>query len=185
MTVSEPKRHTVKYGDAQQRQHELHELLWLYRTAQLPHDAEYQREDGTWAPVEELVEPLLAGERQQKPAEPSAPVEPPRTKRLWPLLILTSLVVIAFGAPNAFWMWQHQQQVEAEVARAAAWEQSERLKDNISSGRVAIGMTPEQVVKAWGQPKQIIHENGKQRWIYKRGTLTLEGGRVISLDGSP
>ena len=172
---------TVRHGQWHQRQYELHELLWLHRSAQLPHDAEYQREDGTWAPIEELVEPFLAAEIQPESPPTPKPLEPPRTNRLYRLLILAGVVIIIFGAPNAFWMWQHRHNIEAE---ADAWEQSERMKDHISSGRVAIGMTPEQVVEAWGRPKQIVHEGDKQRWIYKRGTLILQNGSVISLDES-
>jgi hypothetical protein len=127
---------------------------------------------------------LLAAEAQAEPVELQTPAEPLRENRLRPLLLLASLVVVVLGAPNAFWMWQHRQQVKAEADRLAQWEQSERVKDHISSGRVAIGMTAEQVVQACGRPKQIDHEGDKQRWIYKRGTLVLEDGRVTSLDGS-
>jgi hypothetical protein len=38
-------------GGSIHREYELHELIWLWRTAELPHDTEYQDEFGAWQPV--------------------------------------------------------------------------------------------------------------------------------------
>lgn len=49
------KTFTVKQAGSGQREFEQHELIWLWRTAQLPHDAQFQDDAGEWRPIDELL----------------------------------------------------------------------------------------------------------------------------------
>jgi hypothetical protein len=52
----------VRLNQTSERRYDLHELTWLWRTAQLPHDALFQDEQGQWRPMGELIDPILARE---------------------------------------------------------------------------------------------------------------------------
>ena len=68
--------------------------------------------------------------------------------------------------------------------------QDSAINSAIARGRVAIGMTAEQVIRSWGRPskvnKTMTERSGNEQWIYNRGQFRaqyvyIENGIVRSI----
>lgn len=61
---------------------------------------------------------------------------------------------------------------------------SASIKEKIRSGKVAIGMTPDQAKASWGKPYKITETSfasgTREQWIYESGFLFFENGRLSS-----
>lgn len=183
---SEPdKRISVGGSDFGPREYELHELIWLWRTAELPHDAEYQNEHGEWRPIAELVEPII---KAQDEARPKPTVRPPKarsTGRIWKFAAFGVALLALLAAPYVIDFVAKRNARQAEDAHIAKWEQSERIEDFIANRQVVVGMKPEHVLRAWGKPSKKATVGGREQWIYGKRSVTFSKGIVSGIHNSP
>lgn len=70
----------------------------------------------------------------------------------------------------------------AYLATEAARREAEAVEDSVALGRVLVGMTADQVRRAWGEPRdtdRTTHTGGvMERWYYSSRAVSLEDGRV-------
>jgi hypothetical protein len=72
--------------------------------------------------------------------------------------------------------------VRALLERYGGWD--DQVIAAVACGQVRVGFTVAQVRAAVGMPETILrHESSKQeQWVYQDMTLTIENGRVVSVD---
>ncbi|MEQ1858434.1 MAG: hypothetical protein ABMA13_00705 [Chthoniobacteraceae bacterium] len=174
----------VRLKEGRQREYELHELVWLWRTAELPHDAAYLDAQGEWQPVEQLVGPIIQAQdesRVSKASEvPKASAQ--RDGRRWKFAVAALAALLLLSAPYVHESYTERKAAQAEADRVAEWERSERFEDFISNRQVVVGMKAEHVLRAWGQPTKKDDTGEREQWIYSKRVVTFERGIVTRLD---
>jgi len=67
------------------REYKLRELVWLWRTAQLPHNAVFQNAQDEWRRIDELVDPIIERENRAAAANgmENRPFARRRTRWVW------------------------------------------------------------------------------------------------------
>jgi hypothetical protein len=180
--VNSEKIYVEVPGELGWRQYELHELVWLWRTAQLPHNAKYQDTTGQWLAIEKLVDPIIARENQTFDANPSKQAPRLRHAQRW---FWSGLAVFILIGGICSWPVLRARYFERQAKQQAAqddweWERQTRIEDLIKSGQVVPGMTPEQVRRSWGEPRsrKATADGVHQQWIYRHGTVMFENGTV-------
>jgi len=178
--------YAVTQPGSEPRRYELRELVWLWRTAQLPHDAAFQDEEGQWRPVEQLVEPIIAEENlaRKEEANPRRVIPVQRPRRRWLLVGAGIALAVVFSFPILRDLYLQERAGQQEDARAGERERASRIEDFIADKQVVPGMTVEHVLRAWGQPRQIIRspDSQQEQWIYKKQVVTFERGIVTQLN---
>jgi hypothetical protein len=177
-------------GELGWREYPLRELVRLWRTAQLPHNAVFQNDLGEWRPIAELVDPII--ERQTRAAasgsdNSSAQVarRPSRHRRwLWAGAGV-SLIALALGV----WSILHDRYAAWKVARhdereAVLLERRAHVEELVRIGEIVPGMTLEEVRRSWGEPKtkKVAADGIRQQWIYRHHAVTFENGVATGIE---
>jgi hypothetical protein len=192
--VSAEKTYLVRRSDSGEREYRLHELTWLWRTAALPHDAVFKDANGEWRSVSELVEPILEAEKRSSAAregETQRPIESEASRRshrwLWIGAILIVLAVVAVSLwPGLQREYAARESENAAERRALEQERSTRFEDFVSEKNVVPGMTPEQVRRVLGPPRNLkaTGDGRLQRWVYRQQVVVFENGKVTGVEAS-
>jgi len=184
--VNPEPTYRVRRSDSQERAYQLHELTWLWRTAELPHDAEYLDGEGRWRPVNELVEPVIARLcAQEKKASVAAPTHH-ATRWWWAAAVAVlagSGAAISPEIQRRYDGWQRQKEREREAVER---EQEARKQDFIASNVVIPNMTHEEVRRIIGEPRAIkaTGDSNLERWVYKTQVIVFQDGKVIGVESA-
>jgi hypothetical protein len=94
------------------------------------------------------------------------------------LVRLLALLALTMAGP----IWAEDQHSNA----AGALGSEARKERAVANGRVMVGMTTDEVHKAWGQAAKIEHETNQQglreQWVYPYGSVIyFVNGRVVSV----
>ena len=174
----------VRRSDSLERAYQLHELTWLWRTAELPHDAEYLDSEGRWRPVNELVEPILAQQSAAEKESP-APTRPHRTALwFWAIAIAVLAASGAMTAPELQHKYRAWQMARDQENQDLQREQEARKQDFIASNVVIPNMTHEEVRRIIGEPRAIkaTGDKGMERWVYKTQVIIFQDGKVVGVE---
>lgn len=181
-------------GELGWREYKLRELVWLWRTGQLPHHAVFQNDCGEWRPIDELVDPII--EREDRAAAATGNKVPAagasgRSQGRGRYWVVAGLSIILFGVVVCAWSvargrylaWEVKQREERELLE---WERRARIDDFIKSEDVVPGMTLEEVRRSWGEPrtKKATADGAQQQWIYRQQTVNFEHGVVTGLEAT-
>lgn len=126
--------------------------------------------------------PCAAGAQPAQLAPPAAVVQPPRdgeSKMAHDYDRDAERAQKARDRADAQWLKEHDQ----------AKAKDERVRDALMHGEAAVGMTPDQVRRALGDPLRTTHTKtryvSEERWIYEttdgRRTVTFRDGEVVSV----
>ena len=177
--------------ELQWREYRLHELIWLWRTAQLPPGTRFQNEVGEWRPLAELVEPRIKKENSG-PAAISLTNDGNDSKGLWttPLWATVTIVLLVLGGCG--WRMLHQRHTQQggsapEERETLEWERMTRMEDFVKSREVVPGMTLEQVRRSIGEPKarKASADSSQQQWTYRNLTVIFSNGVVTRVELNP
>ena len=184
--VSVETTYRVRRSDSNERVYQLYELTWLWRTAELPHDAAFLDEDGRWRPVSELVEPILEAQKVREEASTSSARSPRPARWWWGLTLCGMLVVSGMAAPGIYRTCASWRAAKLQEREALEREQAARKQDFISSNLVIPGMTHDEVRRIVGQPREIkaTGDGNLERWVYKTQTIVFENGKVIGVESA-
>ncbi len=184
--MSTEKTYRVRRSDSNERAYQLYELTWLWRTAELPHDAEYLDDEGRWRPVNELIEPALA----EQAARENAPCQPLANDRhcMWWWAVALAVLVAGLGvaAPGLHDKYEAWKAARVQEREALEREQTARKQDFIASNIVVPNMTQEEVRRIIGPPRSIkaTGDGNLERWVYKTQVIVFENGKVIGVENS-
>jgi hypothetical protein len=94
------------------------------------------------------------------------------------LVRVLALLALTMARP----IWAEEQHSNA----AGALGSEARKQRAVANGRVMVGMTTDEVRKAWGQPAKIDHETNQQghceQWVYPYGSIIyFVNGRAVSV----
>ena len=182
--MSAEKTYLVRRSDSPEREYRLHELTWLWRTAALPRDAVFQDSAGEWRAVRELVEPLLAKERERE-SRTAVPSKARDSHRWWWLAAAGVIVIVALSR-GPEWQRQYAAWRLANAAERQAREQERRARteDFVSRNDVVPGMLPDEVRRLIGPPRsvQATADASLERWFYRKQIVVFENGKVIGVE---
>ncbi len=184
--VSTEKTYRVRRSDSKERVYQLHELTWLWRTAEMPHDAVFLDEDGRWQPVGDLLEPILEAQRAREKTS-RLPSRARLSARWWWGIglfgLVTGVTVCAPVLDRRYATWQAARTQEREALER---EQAARKQDFITSNLVIPGMTHEEVRRIVGPPRSIkaTGDGNLERWVYRTQTIIFEDGKVVGVEGT-
>lgn len=182
--VSAEQTCLVRRSDSAERRYRLHELTWLWRSAELPRDAEFKDARGNWRLVRELVEPLLDKAREEE-ARNSPPRPACHSRAWWWVAAVGAVLVVAITMwpdwPHRYSAWQS---AKVEQRQKLERERSARTDDVIRSSDIIPGMVPEQVRRTIGPPRAVnaTGDGSVQRWIYRKQVVVFENGKVIGVE---
>ncbi len=182
--MSAEKSYVVMKNDWSQREYPLHELVWLWQTAQLPHDAMYRGASGEWRPIEELVQSVI--EREARSPTPVSRPEPARRRWSARWLWAAGFIVVAMlGA----WPLLRDRIAARKVAQAdeELTMAHDRVEDLVSNNQVVPGMTREQVRRSVGEPRAIkaSADASVERWTYRKQIVVFGNGHVTAVEPPP
>ena len=183
--MAPPKTYLVRRSECEEREYQLYELTWLWRTGELAHDAAFRDEDGQWRPVSELVEPIL---KAQRPADPSP--APSRGDRWhspllwWCVALALMLAVGAMAGPDLFRQYSDWKTAKLQDREALERERAARIEDFVASNLVVPGMTREEVRRTIGPPRSIKATGDRdiERWVYRKQVVVMENGKVTGFE---
>ena len=182
--MSAEQIYLVRRNDSEPRTYRLHELTWLWRSEELPRNAEFRDASGVWKPVRELVEPLLAKACEEEGRKSSAPSARPPHLGWWAVVGLAILVVVIVIWPDGRRRYVEWQGAKMEERQKLERERSARTDDVIRSSDIIPGMVPEQVRRTIGPPRAVnaTGDGSVQRWIYRKQVVVFENGKVIGVE---
>lgn len=192
--MSAEKTYLVRRSDSGEREYRLYELTWLWRTAALPHDAVFKHPNGEWRSVSELVEPILEAEKRVSAAregETHRPIQSAASRRshrwLWvgAILIVLAVVAVSLG-PEMQRKYATKKSDDAAERGTLEEERRTRLEDFVSEKNIVPGMTPEQVRRVLGPPRNVkaTGDASLERWIYRQQVVVFENGKVTGVEAS-
>ena len=167
------------------REYALAELVWLWRTAQLPAEAHYRDRGGEWRPVAGLVESMSA--REAKGSKRAVKAAAAKARATFRMRAAVVAVLLGSGLMLAAWRlvphYREKAAAEEREQQAVLREDEVRLREAIDQHQVFPGMTREQVQRSWGTPQSVKTQEAPRRetWTYRGYEVEFEDGAVIRL----
>lgn len=200
--VKDEKTYLVTLDGDATKECKTSELVWLWRTAQIPDKAEYRDDLGAWRPLGELVKPIIEQEdattRNALKHERKAIDPPPSKKPRWPWLIAGAAGVIVIVAAFVIrpTVVEKQEEMIPQVVQELKTVQEERPELSPHVEKIQIetkpievpavvpGTTADQVREIWGEPKGVEWSSDpkQEMWRYKEYRVHFQSGIVTRLE---
>jgi len=96
--------------------------------------------------------------------------------------LIAGISISMEGTPLFGWKEDNDRLRAEIIKRHPEWP--EKIKNQIRSGTVTIGMTKQQVLSSWGRPSDInrtVWSSGtREQWVYNDSYLYFENGKLTS-----